>query len=134
MPPPTHSSPQILNTFHAKQIKLIATGGGSDSNRKAGGFSMVVTNSGLLYAFGANTRGQLGIGDTEDRIAIVPVNLMTKSPVSKVGTRMIPGRTHRGHRGCNAVCCCGTKTSNGGQAGSVGGHQGWMDGGIVLFR
>lgn len=69
-------------------------GGGSDTDRKAGGFSLVVTNNGLLYAFGANARGQLGVGDNEDRIAIVPVNLKTKSPVAKV-SGLLGTRGHR---------------------------------------
>lgn len=76
-------STQILNTFHAKKIKVVAVGGGSEESA-TDGFSLVVTSSGGLYSFGTNSRGQLGVGDLEDRLAMVPVNLPTKSIVQKV--------------------------------------------------
>eukprot|EP00192_Tetraselmis_astigmatica_P009703 CAMPEP_0117664012 /NCGR_PEP_ID=MMETSP0804-20121206/8955_1 /TAXON_ID=1074897 /ORGANISM="Tetraselmis astigmatica, Strain CCMP880" /LENGTH=853 /DNA_ID=CAMNT_0005471141 /DNA_START=124 /DNA_END=2685 /DNA_ORIENTATION=- len=82
------STPEILgNTFHAKNIKLVAAGGGNEE-QVTGGFSLVVTSGGMLYSVGANARGQLGVGDNEDRHALVPVNLRTKSPVVRVGAGM----------------------------------------------
>uniref|UniRef100_A0A061R4H9 Regulator of chromosome condensation n=1 Tax=Tetraselmis sp. GSL018 TaxID=582737 RepID=A0A061R4H9_9CHLO len=77
------NSPEILNTFHGKEIKLVASGGGNEVT-STGGFSLAVAANGALYAFGANDRGQLGVGDLEDRHALVPVGIRTKSPIAKV--------------------------------------------------
>ena len=51
------------------QVKMIATGGAPD-DPEYGGFSLALTSAGLV-AFGSNKHGQLGVGDTVDRHAMV---------------------------------------------------------------
>jgi len=77
------TSPEIVNTFQAKHINLVAVGGG-DEGAGSDGFSLVVTSAGNLFAFGHNNFGQLGVGDTNDRNALSPVMFLIHDKVRRV--------------------------------------------------
>lgn len=51
-------SPQPIECLTALPIRLIACGGDH---------SVIISNSGAVYAWGKNNKGQLGLGDTENR-------------------------------------------------------------------
>lgn len=91
--PPFVSRPREI-TFEQK-VTSIAAGGHH---------SMFITVSGALFAFGSNTKGQLGTGDTVDR------ERPTKIALARV-MQVQCGRAHTivllQHRGRNTVCTSG---------------------------
>ncbi|GBG70271.1 hypothetical protein CBR_g6400 [Chara braunii] len=80
-------TPEVVSMFVSKEIRQVAVGGLGDvdgDGEMSGGFSLVVTSSRKVFAFGANSHGQLGVGDMVDRYAMVPVALPGHVRVTQV--------------------------------------------------
>eukprot|EP00958_Prasinococcus_capsulatus_P017762 scaffold2033_cov367-Prasinococcus_capsulatus_cf.AAC.7 len=80
--------PTTVSSFEAKQVTMIAAGGDA-SDPEYGGFSIALTSSGVLMACGCNSRGQLGVGDTVDRHALVPVLALDSQASPPVAVRQV---------------------------------------------
>ena len=73
--------PEVVPTFYPKKVTAFAAGGAEDERNGEGGFSLILTTEGVLYAFGCNQYGQLGVGDNEARQSMVPVELSKRETI-----------------------------------------------------
>jgi alpha-tubulin suppressor-like RCC1 family protein len=73
----------------------------TDSN-SGGGYAFGITAAGVAYAWGANTYGNLGVGNTTDR----------SSPVAVLGSLTFAAiKTNKNHSGGTAYSCLGLTTA-----------------------
>ena len=75
--------PAAVDAFLAKEMRALAVGGGSE-DATYGGFSLAMAEGGTLYSMGSNSHGQLGTGDTRDRITLSPVDFPPAAGGAKV--------------------------------------------------
>lgn len=136
---PSQTTPVLLESRELEQETVVSIGAGARH-------SVAVTHSGQLFSWGWNKFGQLGLGDTEDRLTPTRVNFgsietlweapseqrqMGRPPgvPGKVPTTALQGRSHiqrgtnttsknhhRSHRNVNRGS--GSTNSGGGSRGS----------------
>ncbi|XRB22633.1 regulator of chromosome condensation [Pseudoscourfieldia marina] len=82
------AEPMAVDAFLAKDIRALAVGGANEDGQRDG-FSLAVAASGVLYAWGSNAYGQLGTGDTNDRITMVPVFFPSALGSGKVSVTIV---------------------------------------------
>jgi alpha-tubulin suppressor-like RCC1 family protein len=56
-------------------VQVVATGGGGDDNPGGHGHNLALLADGSVWGWGCNGHGELGIGDTEDRLTPVRLDL-----------------------------------------------------------
>ena len=66
---------QLIDCLISLPIRHIACGGDH---------CVIVSNSGAVYAWGKNNKGQLGLGDTENRVFPTKVRSLTNQKVCYV--------------------------------------------------
>ena len=74
------SAPQPIECLHSLPIRHIACGGQH---------SFLVSHSGAVYAWGKNNKGQLGLGDTDDRRFPTQVRSLRNQKVCYIGNLLL---------------------------------------------